>query len=219
VCGTFPADPKFTIVGEAPGKEEVARGKPFVGPSGKLLRGLLTRVGLEPDDALFVNAVSCFPQKNGKPRQPDFNELAACRDNLFDQLTLGDPDVRHVLLVGATATSVWRSDVHVTSWHGNVGLWGEHLMVMPIGHPAAILRSPHKKAETEKALSDLRRFAALVGGEDVPPSSRCLVCGEPATEYDPDWVAWCRDHWVWGGDRQWAKERDRWVVQGHLTLT
>jgi uracil-DNA glycosylase family 4 len=50
----IPKHPKLIIVGEAPGKEELAEHRPFVGPSGRVLRSVL------PEEAIIVNATNCF---------------------------------------------------------------------------------------------------------------------------------------------------------------
>ena len=49
------------IIGEGPGQQEVAEGRPFVGQSGKLLRALLSSVGVEMDDCYLTNATQCKP--------------------------------------------------------------------------------------------------------------------------------------------------------------
>ena len=47
VQGVFPPSARMLLVGEAPGDEEVFRGTPFVGPSGKLLDSLLRVSGID----------------------------------------------------------------------------------------------------------------------------------------------------------------------------
>ncbi len=55
VNGIFPAGAKMLLVGEAPGDEEVFRGKPFVGPSGKLLDSLLRVTGIDRETIGVTN--------------------------------------------------------------------------------------------------------------------------------------------------------------------
>jgi len=62
------ADAKLVVVGEAPGRNEVSLGAPFVGKSGTTLRSALTGAGLDPDhDVTYVNTVNCRPPDNSDP--------------------------------------------------------------------------------------------------------------------------------------------------------
>ena len=54
----------LALVGEAPGKTEIARGRPFCGPSGRLLNALLRRAGLSRWDCLVTNALDFKLPKN-----------------------------------------------------------------------------------------------------------------------------------------------------------
>jgi DNA polymerase len=70
---------KLMIVGEAPGPQEDKQGKPFVGPSGKLLDQILGSVHLESERDVFItNAVFRLPPgEDGKavrkPTTPEIN--------------------------------------------------------------------------------------------------------------------------------------------------
>ena len=55
---------KAALVGEAPGKEEVEMGRPFVGPSGRELTTSLASIGIARDDVTIVNAIACRPPGN-----------------------------------------------------------------------------------------------------------------------------------------------------------
>ncbi len=57
---------KYIIVGEAPGKNEVKTGRPFVGASGKLLDRLMVRAGIPRSDCYITNTVKEYPQPSGK---------------------------------------------------------------------------------------------------------------------------------------------------------
>ena len=60
-------EPDIMIIGEAPGREEVEKGKPFVGRAGKLLRETLTSVGLNTEKIYYTNACLCRPEANKTP--------------------------------------------------------------------------------------------------------------------------------------------------------
>lgn len=86
-------------VGEAPGAQEDAAGRAFVGRAGRMLDALFASVGLSTDDqVLIVNVVKCRPPEN---RAPTVAEAAACRPYLDRQLALSPAPI--VALLGATA--------------------------------------------------------------------------------------------------------------------
>lgn len=204
-----PKEPAFVVVGEAPGPEEARKGKPFVGPSGKLLRALMGKVGIDPDDdVLWANTVSCFPNKGGVIRPPTEGEQAFCRENLLDQVGVGY--TRYVLLVGAKAVNAFRSDLQVTRDHGRVFVWVDSYCVMPIIHPAAALR---KREFRGPILADLERWCEVVWGGGDPTDflgETCVKCGASFVMWDRDGVPYCKTHYgPW--KNQWEKERRKWV--------
>jgi uracil-DNA glycosylase family 4 len=72
------------IVGEAPGYHEVQQGKPFVGPSGKLLDAVLKHIDIDPTTVYRTNAVLCRPPKNDLSRYPQ--AVQACQERLKNEL-------------------------------------------------------------------------------------------------------------------------------------
>lgn len=177
------------VIGEAPGQEEDAKGVGFVGASGRLLRAMLYKAGF--DQAWMVNAAACRPPRN---RTPNVEEVGACSENLAAQLALGAAyGVRHWLLVGAVATKLWRPDLKISYDHGAVGVWREHgLMVMPIIHPAAVLRKRELKG---LLVDDLAKWMEVVDdGTLAALETRCLRCFRQGDRVDDDGIAWCEKH-------------------------
>lgn len=195
---------KVLIVGEAPGKAEDKRGVPFIGPAGKLMRAMLSKAGFDLDEVAWCNVVSCYPMR--EPPTPKFDEQTACRSNLRDQVVASG--ALYVVLAGGIATQAWRSDLKVSDVHGHVFLWGGMWVVMPVFHPAAILRDQTKKAPTIK---DLEKFHKVVDGDVVLDAlgTVCVKCGEGVVHYDPDGVPFCERHWFKYGN-QWKVELGRW---------
>ena len=103
VFGDRPAVPQCDLVllGEAPGAEEDATGRPFVGRSGQLLDQLLEEAGVQRADVGVVNVLKCRPPRNRKPSRV---EIANCSGFLERQLLLLDPLV--LVALGGTATEV-----------------------------------------------------------------------------------------------------------------
>jgi DNA polymerase len=100
VVGDVPATgrPRFVLVGEAPGAQEDATGRPFVGKSGELLDLLLAEAGLDRSQGAVLNVVKCRPPGN---RTPKSSEVARCSGWLRRQLELLDPPV--VVALGLSA--------------------------------------------------------------------------------------------------------------------
>jgi uracil-DNA glycosylase family 4 len=133
---------RLMLIGEGPGAEEDASGRPFVGRSGRLLDELLAAAGLDPERDLYIcNVVKCRPPQN---RRPTAAEMAACRPWLDRQIAAVDPYL--ILLAGASALEA------VLGIRGGIsrlrGQWrqgeGEGLQgrwLMPLFHPSYLLRN------------------------------------------------------------------------------
>jgi uracil-DNA glycosylase family 4 len=203
--------PLFTVIGEAPGREETSRLIPFIGPSGKLLRGLMREImGVHGEEVGWANVVSCWPNEGGKGNRtvtPGLIHQAACRGNLMEQVeNIGSP---FVLLVGGVALNAFRGDLQISSVHGQVYVWEGKWIVMPVYHPAFVLR---ERSNLPVLKADLGKWAEIVCKGTDPLDLLgivCVKCPDTITHYDPDGVPWCKRHWEkWGG--QWLKERRRW---------
>ena len=59
--------PRYIIIGEAPGANEEREGRPFVGQAGKFLKGALHGAGADLDECYFTNVVKVRPYKNQCP--------------------------------------------------------------------------------------------------------------------------------------------------------
>ncbi len=146
-------DAKLMIVGEAPGTEEDRQGKPFVGRSGKLLDQILGAVDLDPEKDVFItNAVFRLPPGDGgKPlRKPTNDEIDFYKPYLLEIIRFVDPKI--MLLTGNVATQSILGQTGITKLRGNWFEWeGRH--VMPIFHPAYLLRNQSRKPGQPKALT------------------------------------------------------------------
>lgn len=153
------------IVGEAPGREEVNVGRPFVGRSGQLLRAVLTEVGIETP-IYTTNACLCWP---GQKKPPPKEALECCRQRLFDEIVSINPQV--ILTVGAVARGAFSEGSNGILKNRGIALQWEGFTVLPTIHPAYVLRNP--RAFTDFA-NDLIRLRKLLAGEMsqlIPPPS------------------------------------------------
>jgi uracil-DNA glycosylase family 4 len=138
-------DAPVMIIGEGPGADEDAQGKPFVGKAGKLLDKMLAAAGL--DGRVFVtNTVFWRPPGN---RTPTLAEQQVCAPFLERAIALVAP--RYLLLVGgAAAKSVLGREEGILSLRGRWFDWqaaqGDlQIPAMPTLHPAFLLRQPAAK--------------------------------------------------------------------------
>jgi len=144
------------IIGEAPGADEDAQGKPFVGRAGKLLDRMLAAAGLE-GRAFITNTVYWRPPGN---RTPSPGEQLACAPFLERAVALVNP--KALLLVGgAAAKAVLKKDEGILSLRGRWFDWRSadgalELPALPTLHPAFLLRQPGAK---KRAWQDLLTLA------------------------------------------------------------
>ena len=136
---------EIMLVGEAPGADEDKSGRPFTGRSGQLLDRILAACGFTRADHVFItNIVRCRPPNN---RVPTDEEVAACIPYLYEQIRLVDPKM--IIPMGATALKRLLGDnsVKISRVRGRWLQW-EGRLVMPVYHPAALLRNPGLKKDT-----------------------------------------------------------------------
>jgi DNA polymerase len=139
--GSPTADLMF--VGEGPGRNEDLQGLPFVGRAGQLLNRLLGDVGLVRADVYIANVVKCRPPGNRDP-QPD--EIDACKHFLADQIRLVDPVV--VMTMGNFSTKLLlKTTTGITRMRGQIVPWWNRV-VIPTFHPAAALRNGERMVDT-----------------------------------------------------------------------
>jgi DNA polymerase len=150
VFGSGNAQADFVVIGEGPGADEDAQGKPFVGRAGQLLTKMLESIKLSRDDVYITNAVKCRPPGN---RNPEPDELAACAPFLAAQLGVIQPKV--VLSVGSVATqALLKTREPIGKLRGRLHAYGSAVLV-PTFHPAFLLRNPGQEYK-RMAYEDLK---------------------------------------------------------------
>lgn len=151
VFGAGNPSAELMLVGEAPGAEEDRQGLPFVGPAGELLTRILAAIDRTRDEVYVCDVVKCRPPGDRDP-QPD--ELAACREYLERQISLVRPRV--IVALGRTAAqALLGSDEPIGrlrgTWHRVHGI--DTLVTYP---PAALLRNPALKRPTWEDMQQVR---------------------------------------------------------------
>jgi DNA polymerase len=145
VLGEGPAGARVLFIGEQPGSEEDLKGRPFVGPSGKLLDRTLEEAGIDRTQVYVTNAVKHFKfEERGKRRihkKPSASEVNACRPWLETEVNLIRPRV--IVCLGATATQAVLGRAHrLTQERGHFVEHDWAASVTATVHPSAILRAP-----------------------------------------------------------------------------
>jgi len=146
----------IVLVGEGPGEQEDAAGRPFIGRSGQLLDVLLAEAGLPRAELAVLNVVKCRPPGN---RAPTAEEALACRPHLAAQLDLLRPGVI-VALGGSAARQFVPGLTGLAAARGRLHPWQETHVIVTY-HPSAALRGgPHGYATIglRQDLAQVRRM-------------------------------------------------------------
>jgi DNA polymerase len=170
--------PLVMIIGEGPGAEEDASGRPFVGKSGQLLDRMLDsrgQIGLYRDKNCFIaNMVKCRPPND---RDPLPEETAACAPFLLGQIRLLAP--RIILCVGRVAANgllgkaetmgKLRGRFYDFKVPGKAGTEAPlTIPVLPTYHPSALLRNESLKAPAWEDMKILRSKLAELDSAYAP---------------------------------------------------
>lgn len=164
-----PLDAKIALVGEAPGQEEINRGEPFVGPSGRLLSDMLAAAGISRQQCYLTNVSKQRPPNNDfgvfyadKKRQQPSTYLLQCYQDLREELLRVNPNI--VVPLGSEPLKAITGRTSIESWRGS-------LLSSPVGkvcgtyHPAYVLRQYIARTTVEL---DFRR----VSQESTSPELR-----------------------------------------------
>ncbi|MGH9908702.1 MAG: uracil-DNA glycosylase [Pyrinomonadaceae bacterium] len=144
---------RLMFVGEAPGADEDAQARPFVGRAGQLLTRIIESLGLQREEVLIGNVNRCRPPGN-RPPTPD--EAAICKPFLLREIAAVAPEV--IVVLGNTAMrNLLEVKEGITKVRGRFQDY-KGIKVMPTFHPAFLLRDPAKKRETWEDLKKVRDY-------------------------------------------------------------
>ncbi|MCA1579468.1 MAG: uracil-DNA glycosylase [Acidobacteria bacterium] len=144
---------RLMFVGEAPGADEDAQARPFVGRAGQLLTKIIEAIGLKREEVLIGNVNRCRPPQNRAP-MPD--EAVTCKPFLEREIAIVQPDV--IVVLGNTAMkNLLDTREGITRARGRFHDY-KGIKVMPTFHPAYLLRDPSKKRETWEDLKKVRDY-------------------------------------------------------------
>jgi DNA polymerase len=153
---------KIMFIGEAPGRSEDEKGRPFVGAAGMVLDDMLKKAGIDRSQVFITNVIKCRPPNN---RVPEEDEVAACRPYLERQVALIRPKV--ICILGRTAYSSLLGGGSITVNRGRMVEKGGQKYFLTI-HPAAAIYNRRLISVLE---SDLKKLAKEIKNKKESKSS------------------------------------------------
>jgi DNA polymerase len=175
-----PEHAEVAFVGEAPGVQEAREGRPFIGPSGRLLQKVNDYYGIKRKDVFLSNATLCRPVDGGPPPK---GAIASCRSRLHKELQ--DRDSSTVVALGNSAALSLLGVEGVTRLRVGPGRSSPYealagVRVIATVHPAACLRQgdmfPSLVADVGKIVGEAKPWRAphYVVYDDPDDAIRCL---------------------------------------------
>lgn len=135
------------LIGEAPGADEDRIGKPFVGQAGQLLDRMFAAINMTRENDFYITNV--LPWRPPGNRKPTDQECEMCLPFLKRHIELIKPKII-VLIGGTSASAILNTQTGITKLRGkwyDYTLGEEKIPLMPIFHPAYLLRQPHCKKQ------------------------------------------------------------------------
>lgn len=155
VVGEGVMRPLLMVIGEGPGADEDATGRPFVGRSGQYLDSWLSPIGLSRQKNVYIaNIVKCRPPQNRTPL-PD--EVELCVPYVKRQIQLVGPQA--ILLSGATAAHAMLGRVEGVGKLRNQTFQLDGIPTVVTYHPAGVLRNPTLRRDV---WNDIKRIAGIL---------------------------------------------------------
>jgi len=169
VPGEGDPNARIMFVGEGPGADEDAQGRPFVGRAGQLLDKIIDACGLERSQVWIGNIIKCRPPEN---RDPKPEEVIACLPYLQRQIELINPEI--IVALGAhAARTLLDTNKSIGQIRGQfqeyyAGLGHQPIKLMPTYHPAYLLRN-YSKENRFRVWEDMKTVLAEL---DLPIPER-----------------------------------------------
>jgi len=159
--------PKIMVIGEAPGKDEIIEGKPFVGKAGQLLRRVLRVNGFDESNTIISNIIPCRPENNKFPKNDSI--VRNCFD-LWLAVEIGIVKPEYIITLGAQPLKFLLGMKGITKQRGqwvDYRVDGDHTAkCMPTFHPSYVLRKEHMalgQVIKQAFLDDIKTVAIEAG--------------------------------------------------------
>lgn len=156
----------IVMIGEAPGKDEVRIGKPFVGLAGGKLKEFIEYIGLTREDVFVTNAIKyrlfkVNPKSGRKSNRPaKTSEVLGSSGYLKMELHILSPSL--VITLGNVPLRSVRNDLKTTigDYHGKL-IDCDGIKVFPLYHPASLI---YNRSLETAYYKDLDKLKELLGG-------------------------------------------------------
>lgn len=163
VIGEGSHQAKIMFIGEAPGKNEAATGRPFCGAAGKILDELLASAEIKREDVYITNIVKDRPPFN---RDPLPEEIEVYGPFLDRQIEIIQPKIiatlgRFSMVYIMQKTGLGEQLAPISQLHGKSfeteASYGK-IIIVPLYHPAVAIYNSNTKDELKKDFQVLKQF-------------------------------------------------------------
>ncbi len=163
VPGEGKPNARILFVGEGPGADEDAQGRPFVGRAGQLLDKIIKACGLKRSEVFIANILKCRPPENRDPRA---DEIINCFPYLQRQIEIINPEI--IVALGAPAArTLLNTNKPIGQLRGQfhryyAGLGRTPVKLMPTYHTAYLLRN-YSPENRKRVWEDMKKVLAELG--------------------------------------------------------
>jgi DNA polymerase len=149
---------ELMFIGEAPGRDEDAAGRPFVGRAGRLLTKIIEAMKWRREEVYITNIVKCRPPDN---RTPFPDEVEKCSPYLARQIELIRPKV--IVTLGKVATDFFIPGR--MSMGERRGKFVDHqgIRIMPTFHPSYVVRNEGNQEIKKMVWRDMKLVMEFLG--------------------------------------------------------
>lgn len=156
-----PSPSRYMVIGEAPGREEGLRRRPFVGKAGLLQQSLLQRNGFLQSSCRLANVYPIYRQGNPDPSP---HEIAEHTSSLISEIHTTNPSV--IIAVGRYAIRWFLGDsADLEEVHGiphKAGCFDlslstrtpPHTIIIPVHHPASTFYGEEEEKTRKRQVVD-----------------------------------------------------------------
>ena len=134
---------KYVIIGEAPGRDEVALNTPFVGTAGKHLWEMMAFHDFVREDFLIINSVNCRPMMGNINGKPTLHEMKKCKQWIRKYIKVLEPKI--ILVMGNYAMDMMTGESSgITDMNATIEESTEYGRIILSVHPMMCIYSGSK---------------------------------------------------------------------------
>lgn len=177
VSGYGNIDSKILLIGEAPGREEVKLGRPFVGSAGKNLENFLVKLEITREDIYTTNAIkyrlSRISEKTGgKVNRPAAaKEIETSLNTLYDEIDIIKPSFVITLGNVPLKAITYNSFRPIGEVHGEsllIKILGNSYNLIPLYHPASLIYNRKLENVYDSDIEKLKKYLESMKKREIP---------------------------------------------------